>query len=119
MLFALNDLAQKLRQKRLKNGFDFLGDKSVMELDKNLELKDLKLQSQTLSHQLVEECMLLANIQSALLQSKQSTPSTQRDERLKLGIYRVHNAPKLESIQDLFTEFRLLGIYHKKDSKIH
>ncbi len=114
MLFALNDLAQKLRQKRLKNGFDFLGDKSVMELDKNLELKDLKLQSQTLSHQLVEECMLLANIQSALLQSKQSKQSTQRDERLKLGIYRVHNAPKLESIQDLFTEFRLLGIYHKK-----
>lgn len=111
MLFALNDLAQKLRQKRLKNGFDFLGDESVMELDKNLELKDLKIESQTPSHQLVEECMLLANIQSALLQSKQST---QTDERLKLGIYRVHNAPKLESIQDLFAEFRLLGIYHKK-----
>ncbi|MCI5968894.1 RNB domain-containing ribonuclease [Helicobacter sp.] len=111
MLFALNDLAQKLRQKRLKNGFDFLGDESVMELDKNYELKDLKTECQTQSHQLVEECMLLANIQSALLQSKQST---QTDGRLKLGIYRVHNAPKLESIQDLFAEFRLLGIYHKK-----
>lgn len=110
MLFTLNDLAQKLHQKRLKNGFDFLSDESVMELDKNLELKDLKLKSQTQSHQLVEECMLLANIQSALLQSKQNT---QGDEQLKLGIYRVHNAPKLESIQNLFTEFRLLGIYQK------
>ena len=110
MLFALNDLAQKLRQKRLKNGFDFLGDESVMELDKNLELKDLQLKSQTLSHQLVEECMLLANLQSALLQSQQST---QTDERLKLGIYRVHNAPKAESIEELFAEFRLLGIWQK------
>ncbi|TLD82849.1 RNB domain-containing ribonuclease [Helicobacter sp. MIT 11-5569] len=110
MLFSLNALAQKLRQKRLKNGFDFLGDDSVMELDKNLELKDLKIESQTQSHQLVEECMLLANIQSAILQSKQST---QGDERLKLGIYRVHDAPKQASIQDLFAEFRLLGIYQK------
>ncbi|MBX7491459.1 RNB domain-containing ribonuclease [Helicobacter turcicus] len=110
MLFALNALTQKLRQKRLKSGFDFLGDDSVMELDKNLELKDTKMKSQTQSHQLVEECMLLANIQSALLQSKQST---QGDEQLKLGIYRVHNAPKQENIEDLFAEFRLLGIYKK------
>lgn len=112
MLLALRDLSQKLRQKRLKNGFDFLGDESVMELDNNLELKDVKMQHHTLSHQLIEECMLLANLQSALLQSQKNT---QTDAGLKLGIYRVHNAPKLESIQELFTELRLLGVYQDRE----
>ncbi|MCI5632804.1 ribonuclease R family protein [Helicobacter sp.] len=118
MLFALNTLAQKLRQKRLKLGFDFAGDESVMELDNNLELKDLKIESQTLSHQMVEECMLLANIQSAKLQSAKTT---QNDMQLKLGIYRTHGEPRAESIQDLFTELRLLGVWNlktiPKDSK--
>ena len=118
MLLSLNELAQKLRQKRLKSGFDFLGDDNIMELDNNLELKDLKIESQTLSHQMVEECMLLANIESAKLQSAKTT---QNDTQLKLGIYRTHAQPRAENIQDLFAELRLLGVWNlkttPKDSK--
>lgn len=109
-LLSLHALAQKLRAKRLKKGFDFLGDEKSMELDKNLELKNIKIESQTPSHQLVEECMLLANIESAKLQTQKITAN---DESLKLGIYRVHSRPKPDGITELFTELKLLGIWEK------
>lgn len=109
-LLSLHALTQKLRAKRLKKGFDFLGDEKSMELDKNLELKNIKIESQTPSHQLVEECMLLANIESAKLQAQKTTAN---DESLKLGIYRVHSQPKPDGIAELFTELKLLGIWEK------
>ena len=111
MLFALQELTQKLRKKRLQKGFDFLGDEVELELDKNLELKSLHFQSQSSSHQLIEECMLLANIQSAkLLEQKNS----KNDENVKLGIYRVHQKPKQEKLSELFGELRMLGIWRGK-----
>lgn len=109
-ILHLHTLAQKLRAKRLKFGFDFLGDEKSMELDKNLELKNIKIESQTFSHQLVEECMLLANMQSAKLQTQKTTAN---DDNLKLGIYRVHSKPKPDGIQELFAELKLLGIWEK------
>lgn len=80
-ILHLYALTQKLRMKRLSFGFDFLGDEKSMQLDKNLELKDLKIELQTPSHQLVEECMLLANIQSAKLQ----TQKIMQMMRVKIG----------------------------------
>ena len=109
-LLSLHALAQKLRAKRLKKGFDFLGDEKSMELDKNLELKNIKIESQTPRHQVLEECMLLANIESAKLQTQKITAN---DENLKLGIYRVHSRPKPDGITELFTELKLLGIWEK------
>ncbi|MDA3967061.1 MULTISPECIES: RNB domain-containing ribonuclease [Helicobacter] len=110
MLLSLKDTTQKLRAKRLKSGFDFRNDETRLELDKNQELKSIKQSKQTASHQLIEECMLLANIQSAkLLESK----NTKVDSSLKLGIYRIHASPKKESLQNLFLELRLLGIWDK------
>ena len=95
----------------MQKGFDFLGDEVELELDKNLELKSLHFQSQSSSHQLIEECMLLANIQSAkLLEQKNS----KNDENLKLGIYRVHQKPKQEKLSELFGELRMLGIWRGK-----
>lgn len=109
-ILYLHALTQKLRTKRLKFGFDFLGDEKIMQLDKNLELKDLKIESQTPSHQLIEECMLLANIESAKLQTQKLS---QKDESLKLGIYRIHSQPKHDGILELFTELKALGIWQK------
>ncbi|WP_104721731.1 RNB domain-containing ribonuclease [Helicobacter mesocricetorum] len=106
MLLELNTLAQTLRKKRLQIGFDFLGDSLELELDKNTELKSAHLKYQTLSHQLVEECMLLANIQSAeMLEQKTS----QKDSTL--GIYRIHPKPKPQNIKALFLELKMLGLW--------
>ncbi|WP_297814272.1 ribonuclease R family protein [uncultured Helicobacter sp.] len=109
-ILNLYALTQKLRAKRLKFGFDFLSDEKLMELDKNLELKNIKIESQTPSHQLVEECMLLANTESAKLQTKKTT---QNDETLKLGIYRVHSQPKPDAIAELFAKLKEIGIWEK------
>ncbi len=106
MLLELNALAQTLRKKRLQIGFDFLGDSLELELDKNTELKSASLKFQTLSHQLVEECMLLANIQSAkMLQQKASNKDS------TLGIYRIHPKPKPQNIKALFLELKMLGLW--------
>ncbi len=111
MLLELKELTQKLRKNRLKQGFDFIGDGVELKLDKNLELTSLKFESQTLSHQLIEECMLLANVESAkLLEQKNS----QNDNHLKLGIYRIHPKPKFERLVELFGELRLLGIWRER-----
>lgn len=111
MLLSLKELTQKLRKNRLKYGFDFTGDGVELELDKNLELRALSFESQTLSHQLIEECMLLANVESAkLLEQK----NAQNDNHLKLGIYRIHPQPKIEKLNELFGELRLLGIWRDK-----
>ncbi len=111
MLQDLKELAQQLHKKRVQNGFDFVNDASVMELDYNLELKGLKAEPRTLSHQIVEECMLLANKQSATLQTQKTA---QNDTHLKLGIYRVHGAPKRERIRELFAELKLLKLWQKR-----
>ena len=104
-------LTQKLRKNRLKKGFDFANEEQRILLDSNFELKGIKQEIQSASHSLIEECMLLANIQSALLLEQKST---QNDKNLKLGIYRVHAKPKVENLEDLFYELRLLGLYKEK-----
>ncbi|TLD89091.1 ribonuclease R family protein [Helicobacter sp. MIT 05-5294] len=109
-ILNLYALTQKLRVKRLNCGFDFLGDEKTMCLDENLELQNLKIESQTPSHQLVEECMLLANQESAKLQTQKSNL---QDETLKLGIYRVHSQPKPDAIVELFAELKALGVWQK------
>lgn len=114
MLLDLHILAQKLREKRLKVGFDFVSDEKIMELDKNLLLKAVKIESQSASHTLIEECMLLANIESAKLQEYKTT---QNDNLLKLGIYRIHPKPKPEDIIELLHELKLLNLSFPKNLK--
>lgn len=111
ILKNLAEVTEKLRKNRLKKGFDFDNAERRILLDSNFELKGIKQEKQSPSHSLVEECMLLANIQSALFLEKKST---QNDKNLKLGIYRIHPKPKQENLEDLFYELRLLGLYKEK-----
>ncbi|MDD6055770.1 MAG: ribonuclease R [Helicobacteraceae bacterium] len=105
MLLELNCVTQTLRKKRLKSGFDFLSEENKIELDKNFMLKNMQEEKQSTSHQLIEECMLLANIQSAKMQNENIKNS------LNLGIYRVHKKPKYSDIVDLFNELTLLKLW--------
>ena len=58
------------------------------------------------SHSLVEECVLLANI-SAAKQLKQN------------GIFRVHDEPTLQKINQLITDINLLGIKVEMKKTVH
>jgi ribonuclease R len=105
-LNTLFSLTKKFRAKRLKNGYDFRTSEHRQLLDDNEEMVDIKEEHSTASHQLVEECMLLANQESA----------KQLEGR---GIFRVHEEPDLKKIDKLLDDLSYLGIKAKKKKDIH
>ena len=102
-LFAMT---QKLKKKRLKNGFDFRNDEIRLILDDEEKLTSFKSESSSPSHSLVEECMLLANQEAA--------------KKLKqIGIFRVHDEPSDAKIKKLVDEVNFLGIKAKLKDDVH
>lgn len=102
----LFSVTQKLKKKRLKNGFDFRNDEIRLILDEEERLLDFKEESSSPSHSLVEECMLLANQEAA--------------KKLKsTGIFRVHDEPSDTKIKKLVDEVNFLGIKAKLKDDVH
>ncbi|PAF54368.1 hypothetical protein BKH42_00160 [Helicobacter sp. 13S00482-2] len=93
-------LAKKLRSKRLKKGYEFFNDEIKMELNADGMLTEIKITSQTDSHMIVEEAMLLANKESARFLNKHLGDD---------GVYRVHNAPAQDRISELLFDLKILG----------
>lgn len=100
-LKPLNKLTQILKEKRLKNGFDFMASETKMILDSKENIKSVYEVFQTKSHSLIEECMLLANINAANLLSINLN---------NLGIYRSHDEIKPQNIFSLTNDLKELGI---------
>jgi len=99
-------ITQKLKNNRLKNGFDFRNDEIRLILDDEEKLKDFKIESSSPSHSLVEECMLLANQEAA--------------KKLKnIGIFRVHDEPSDSKIKKLLDEVNYLGLDAKLKDDVH
>lgn len=100
--------AMKLFDQRLKKGYTFFGDEVKLILDENTALQDIKISVEGVSHHIVEEAMLLANVESAkLMQSLKCK-----------GIYRIHEEMKEEKIFELLSAVRSLG-YEGKSKDIH
>lgn len=95
-LYSLFKATQKIRAKRLKNAFEFKTEELRMVLDKNLSLKATHYESDTPSHNLIEECMLLANKAAA--------------KRIEVGIFRNHLNADIKKIHKLLRELSTLGI---------
>lgn len=93
-------IAKKLRAKRLKKGYEFFNDEIKMHLNPDGTICEIKVESQSDSHMIVEEAMLLANRESARFLGAHLCSD---------GIYRVHNKPSQERINELFFEFKTLG----------
>ena len=105
-ILKLYILTQKFRKKRLANGFDFRTEELRLKLNDEENLKDIVVETSSPSHKLVEECMLLANCESA--------------KKLNgLGIFRVHDEPSAQSIEKLIEDIALLGLKVKNKSDIH
>jgi len=105
-LEKLYNLTKKFRQKRLLNGYEFDSKEYRLIEDKDENLISVKEEQSTASHQLVEECMLLANVQAA---SKINN----------LGIFRVHQEIDIQKLEELLTNLKLLGIKAKLKNNIH
>jgi len=105
-ILKLYSLTKKFRRKRLANGFDFRTEELRLKLDEDEKLNTIVVETSSPSHKLVEECMLLANCESA--------------KKLKhFGIFRVHDEPSAKSIEKLVEDVAMLGLKAKVKSDIH
>ena len=100
-LFALTS---RLRKKRLKNAFDFRTQELRMSLDTDGRLASTRFETDTDSHRLVEDCMLLANVAAA--------------KRIVKGVFRNHGSPDLRKIQILLEDLGALGFDFVYESDI-
>jgi len=104
-LLPLNELTVKLKEKRLKKGFNFTGDEIRMTLDNEQNIISTKIETQTRSHSLIEDCMLLANICSA--------------QYFDYGIFRCHDKPSKQKIKYMIDDLASIGFHIKPTSNIH
>ncbi|MEZ4693374.1 MAG: ribonuclease R [Aliarcobacter sp.] len=104
-LIPLYEITKKFRKNRLIKGYDFRTSENRLKL-KNGKLESIEVETSTASHQLVEECMLLANIEA----SKKVN---------KVGIYRIHEEPPFKAISKLVDDVNILGVNVKLQSDVH
>ncbi|PLY08625.1 MAG: ribonuclease R [Arcobacter sp.] len=105
-LIPLYEITKKIRAKRLQKGYDFISKEYRQKLNHNLELEGISIEESTASHQLIEECMLLANIEAS--------------KKLgNVGIFRIHEEPSFQSLSKLVDEVNLLGIKAEIKASVH
>lgn len=95
-LYDLFKITQNLRKKRLKNACEFKTQELRMQLDEYNKLKNTYLENDTPSHNLIEDCMLLANKAAAKL--------------IEIGIFRNHLSPDYKKIDQLLADLSSLSI---------
>jgi len=99
-LFPLQKITQKLRDQRLKKGFDFRSEEIRITLGSDHLMQSTNIETGTPSHSLIEECMLLANQASA-----------KRFKGDGDGIFRIHEPPQLARTEALLSELATIGIF--------
>ena len=104
-LIPLYEISKKFRKRRLLKGYDFRTSENRLKL-RNDNLESIEVETSTASHQLVEECMLLANIEAS--------------KKVNIvGIYRIHEEPAFKAISKLVDDVNILGVNVKLQSDVH
>ncbi|MCG3663520.1 ribonuclease R [Aliarcobacter butzleri] len=104
-LIPLYEITKKFRKKRLEKGYDFRTTENRLKL-RNSELESIEVETSTASHQLIEECMLLANIEASKKVSN-------------IAIFRVHEEPSFKAISKLVDDVNILGVNVKLQKDVH
>ncbi len=99
-LLPLAKVLGKIRKKRLESGCEFRSAEVRMKLDENQNLISTTIETETPSHALIEDAMLLANKAAA--------------KRFEKGLFRIHEQPSKERIEALLDELSAVGIYNEK-----
>lgn len=103
-LLPLYAITKKLRAIRLKKGYEFRSQEKRIILKQNY-FSSVEVESSTPSHQLVEECMLLANVEAS-------------NKIQNTAIYRVHEEPSFKAIARLVDNVNLLGLKIKLKNNV-
>jgi len=97
----LNTLAQQLRKKRFSNyALDLDVPECEMLIGPDGSMTGLRIVQNDISHQLVEECMVMAN----------EAVATEVINRGLTGIHRIHEPPRRDKIQDLTMQLVEMGL---------
>ena len=104
-LLPLYKITKKFRTDRLKIGYDFRTVENRLKL-KNYLLDSIEVENSTPSHQLIEECMLLANIEASKKVGN-------------LGIFRIHEEPNFKALSKLVDDVNILGVKVKLQENVH
>jgi ribonuclease R len=87
------------RARAKRGAIDFDLTESVIELDERGRVADIRPLVRLISHRIIEECMIAANVEAARRLSKVRLPS----------LYRVHEGPNAERIDELALLLRSYG----------
>ncbi|BCD67837.1 ribonuclease R family protein [Nitratiruptor sp. YY09-18] len=104
-MMPLYEATKRLRKERLQRGFEFSNPEIRLLLDENGELVKTEIERETPSHALIEDCMLLANKATAKM--------------FDYGIFRTHEEPAQEKIEELLNELANIGIFTKEYNTTH
>ena len=102
----LTNLRLKLRHKR--KALEIKPIEATLELSESKEVKNIVIKKSLFSHKLVEESMLLANESAAEFMQ----------ERLNLGVYRIHEDPDPSKLEALKKHFKISPKLVKKFSPL-
>ncbi|MEW6506602.1 MAG: ribonuclease R [Bacteroidota bacterium] len=103
-ILLLNNLAQKLRSKRMKKGsINFFSPEVVFKLDKNGIPVEINIKEVRESNNLIEEFMLLAN------QIIASHVNPKKNKMNRPFVYRIHDLPDREKILEFSGFVKSLG----------
>jgi ribonuclease R len=104
-IIPLQKLLSKIRYQRLKNGCDFQSSEVSIKLDQNENIIATHSSSETPSHALIEDAMLLANKEAAKLMQR--------------GVFRVHQEPDRQKIEDLLNTLATIGISSNSSNNLY
>jgi ribonuclease R len=100
-LDTLHELFKILLQQRTKRGaISFETQETEIVFDKNRKIKNIVPVSRNIAHQIIEECMLVANVAAAEFLTDQKLPL----------LYRVHDRPTPEKLTQLRAFLQQLGL---------
>lgn len=100
-LKALHALYKALQAQRAKRGaIEFEVDEPLFQFDDNGKISQVGVRARTVSHKIIEECMLAANVSVAKFLEKEKLPL----------LYRIHSTPdpeRLEKLRSFLATFAL------------
>jgi len=87
------------KRRHRRGAIDFDLPETAIELDDRGQIKDVHPVERLMTHRIIEECMIAANVEAAKRLGKARIPA----------LYRVHDGPDPERIEELMLFLRTLG----------
>jgi ribonuclease R len=105
----LSDVYDVLRAKREGRGaIDFHLKENKIKLDERGKVESVRPVERLVTHKIIEECMVAANVESAKRMKRAKIP----------GLYRVHEGPEEERLEELMLFLQTFGFKLSSPSKV-